>query len=118
MCRAGERPWNRHPKACASWYWSPLQLRSANPVRSRRLPFGRPGGHDLSVGQGDGQCAIRCECEEPAVVVDGLVVQLAQRQQVVEVCQPAVSPPDDVMELGLGEADTTPRDRTRRVQAT
>ena len=50
------------------------------------------------------------------MVVDGAVVAVADRQEVVEVGGAAVLPPPDVMHLGAGEPHLAARDRTRRVQ--
>ena len=84
---------------------------------SCRVPSWRSGRHDLSVRKGDRQGPIRAEAQEPAVFVDALMMQPAQRHQICQICATAEAPPDDVMEFGLGEANTAPGDRTRRILA-
>ena len=59
---------------------------------------GWSGGHGV-VGGGDGEFAFWAEVELPAVVVDVVVVAVAEWDEVVEVGVSAVSPVFDVVWL-------------------
>jgi hypothetical protein len=63
----------------------------------------------------DGESAVGCEGEQPAVVVDVLMVLLAYGEQVVEVGATVVPPPDDVVQSGAAVAHVAAGDRTGRV---
>jgi hypothetical protein len=87
MCR------RRKLDFCAALCWQTA-------VAFMRRRVGWSGGHDLSVRELDGQHPIGGEGEGPAVVVDVVMVPFAQGQQIVEVGESVVAPPDDVMQLG------------------
>src|SRR5829696_4752123 len=57
------------------------------------------------------QGSVGVEGELPAVVVDGVMMTDTQRQQVVEVGDPVVAPPDDVVQFAQIETGGTAGDR-------
>ena len=65
---------------------------------------GWSGGHDLSVGQGEGEFTVGSEADGPAVVVHVGVMLRAQRDQVDQIGSAAVAPPDDVVDVTPVEA--------------
>jgi hypothetical protein len=69
-----------------------------------------------AVGVGDGELSVGTKGEEPSLVVDGVVVLDAQRQQVVEIRGTAVFPPPDVMDSALRESDLAAGDGAGPVQ--
>ena len=72
---------------------------------------------DGSVGESEGEFAVGSECDGPAVVVDPAVMCAAQRQQIVELGCPALTPPDDVVKVAAVVGDAAAGDRTATVQA-
>ena len=69
-----------------------------------------------AVGECDRQFAVGAERNEPAVVVDLLMMDLTDRQEVVRCLSATVSPPDDVVQFRPAVAHPASGDRTRRVQ--
>ena len=93
----GHRPRSTRPSGSTALWWS--------------------GGHHLAIDRRDGRFAIGTEADNPAVVVNLLMVLLADGQQIREISTAVVSPPDHVMQLGTGVAHAAARDRTGRVQS-
>src|SRR4051794_661183 len=87
----------------------------ARPSCGSRCSCGWSGGLLSSVGVADLQCAVGLEGELPVFVVDGMVVTHTQRQQIVDVGQSVVAPPDDVVQFAQIETGRTAGDRTRRI---
>ena len=71
---------------------------------------GWSGGMDRAVGQTQSELSSWSEFDDPAVVVDLVVVPAAHGQQIVEVGSPAVAPPHDVMQLASVVVHVAARD--------
>jgi hypothetical protein len=78
---------------------------------------GWTGGHNGAVGERDRELAILAKGDVPSGVVDFVVMVHAHGKQVVEVAQPAVAPPDDVMDLATIETGGTAGDCAAAIQA-
>lgn len=66
--------WNRHPAR--------LPAIGQGPHVAGRALHGKRCTSNAALWQGDGEFAVGAECDEPAIVMDFLVVDFAQRQEI------------------------------------
>ena len=71
---------------------------------------------DGAVGESEGEFAVGSEFDGPGVVVDSGVMFRTDRDQIVEIGETAVSPPDDVVKFAMLVADGATGDRTATVK--
>ncbi len=89
----------------------------SGPGDLRRLGWWVVGALHGAVGESDGEFPVEAEFDDPALVMNLVVVSNAHGQEVVEVGSAPVTPPDDVMQLAPVVVDAAAGDRTRRVPA-